>query len=130
MSAKHSVQASTSVMGALRDGLCSAGGTSYASGIHDFGNISFISTKSSAWILATSFLGSRTIGEWLLGFGHGGVLDSAVSCASSDTSCAKLVVFSASKLGSCSVSRFPGNVPNGGVPRYGEGKLNNRGVEV
>ena len=51
----------------------------------------------------------------------------SVSCASSDTSCAKLVGFSASKLGSCSVSRFPGNVPNGGVPRYGEGKVNNRG---
>ena len=54
MSAKHSVQASTSVMGALRDGLRSAGDTSCASGIHDSGNISFISTKSSAWILATS----------------------------------------------------------------------------
>ena len=119
MSAKHSVQASTSVMGALRDGLRSAGDTSCASGIHDSGNISFISTKSSAWILATSFLGSRAVGEWLLGFGHGGILDS--------TSCTKLVGFSASKLGSCSVSRFPGNVPNGGVPRYGEGKVNNRG---
>ena len=52
----------------------------------------------------------------MLEFGHGGVLDSAVPCASSDTSCAKLVGFFASKLGSCSVSRFPGNMANGGVP--------------